>query len=109
MDPEDSTPQIEDRNIIEALASYSEFLLDYGTVVHFCVASIGGFCSGNFVDLLLLSWSFLLAMSYFDVCRPSTFSNLIFIVVQYLDYGIVFLSLHTVNSLLHRYLFPLSI
>jgi hypothetical protein len=28
MDPEDSTPQIEDRNIIEALASYSEFLLD---------------------------------------------------------------------------------
>jgi hypothetical protein len=28
MDPEDSTPQIEDRNIIEALASYSEFFLD---------------------------------------------------------------------------------
>jgi hypothetical protein len=51
MDPEDSTPQIEDRNIIEALASYSEFLLDCSSMDIFGVPS---FCFVNFVDLQLL-------------------------------------------------------
>jgi hypothetical protein len=37
MDPEDSTPQIEDRNIIEALASYSEFLLDCSSTFSYLV------------------------------------------------------------------------